>query len=89
VSVQHRITVLLASYFDILFAANALPHPGDKALLPFALTHCAKQPSGMKNDVESLLATVPFPADSQILERVHALLDRLDALLAAEGLLLS
>jgi predicted nucleotidyltransferase len=89
VSVQHRITALLASYFDILFAVNALPHPGEKALLPFALTHCAKQASGMKNDVESLLATVPFPADSQILERVHALLDRLDALLAAEGLLLS
>lgn len=87
VSVQHRLTALLASYFDILFAVNALPHPGEKALLHFALTHCAKLPPGMVNAIESLLATAPFPAESQILERVHALLDGLDALLAAEELL--
>lgn len=87
VSVQHRITALLASYFDILFAANGLPHPGEKALLPFALTHCASQPAGMAQDFEALLAMAPFPAVRQILERVYVLLDRLDALLAEEGLL--
>src|SRR4051812_45560135 len=44
VSINHRIAALLASYFDILFALNRVPHPGEKRLLRYAETLCAKRP---------------------------------------------
>jgi len=55
VSVHHRVTALLSSYFDILFALNELPHPGEKRLLEFAKAQCRQLPTGMTESVEALL----------------------------------
>src|SRR5215211_1124425 len=68
VSIQHRVTALLASYFDVLFAANELPHPGEKRLLQLSARHCSKIPTDMES-------------------HINALLERLDGLLANEGLI--
>lgn len=87
VSIQHRVTALLASYFDILFAVNALPHPGEKGLLQFALTRCATLPTAIEAQVNAVLALAARPASAAVVERVDALVNGLDRVLVGEGLL--
>jgi len=87
VSVNHRITALLASYFDILFAINRLPHPGEKRLIAYALAHCPKRPPDFQAQVNELLMTVAQTGRSDAIARVNDLLDGLDALLVAEQLI--
>jgi predicted nucleotidyltransferase len=86
VSLNHRAAGLLASYFDILFAVNRLPHPGEKRLLDFAEKNCAKLPANMRQDVTRLIQTTADPA-IPVKQAVNSLLDALDVLLREEGLL--
>ncbi|WNG25875.1 DUF4037 domain-containing protein [Cystobacter fuscus] len=86
VSVQHRVTAVLASYFDILFAVNRVPHPGEKRLLAHAKRICPKRPPELEAQVEAVIRSVGLPAQD-LLPNLHALLDGLDALLESEGLL--
>ena len=85
VSVNHRLAGLLASYFDIVFAVNRVPHPGEKRLIEAAVGSCPRLPAGMAADLAEILETATTDLAS-LPARVDRLLDRLDALLAAEGL---
>ena len=83
ISVNHRISALLASYFDVLFALNELPHPGEKRLMQHATAGCSRVPHGMERQVAELLASVGKP-DGATAGKVNALLDGLDELLLGE-----
>jgi hypothetical protein len=88
VSVNHRVTALLASYFDILFAINRVPHPGEKRLVAQVKHRCDKLPVGWENQLEGLLCATAAPWNEQrTLIGLDALLDGLDDLLRAEALL--
>lgn len=54
VSVNHRISAFLAGYFDIVFAANKLLHPGEKRLVAYALKHCTRLPENFTENIEAL-----------------------------------
>jgi hypothetical protein len=84
VSVNHRAAALLASYFDVLFAVNELPHPGEKRILEHAKASCTKVPNGMKRQVTELVASIG-DLDGRLAGRINALVDGLDELLAKEG----
>jgi len=76
VSVQHRTTALLASFFDVWFALERRPHPGEKRLL----THLPPE-WGLR--VRGILGS----RDAGIVDAIDQLLDPLDSRLKKEALL--
>lgn len=58
VSVNHRISAFLASYFDVLFAMNRITHPGEKKLVPYALVHCPTLPAAFPGAIDRLVTGV-------------------------------
>ncbi len=88
VSVNHRVSALLASYFDIVFAVNRVPHPGEKRLIVQATRLCPALPEGMAAQVEALLCGLGTDWEIQrTVAHVDALLSGLDDWLAGAGLL--
>ena len=88
VSVQHRLTAFVASYFDVLFALNAQPHPGEKRLVERTLALCPKRPVDFGRRLDELLTAACPPWDERGLVRgAHDLIDPLDELLLTDGLL--
>lgn len=85
VSINHRVAAILASYFDILFAVNSLPHPGEKRLLQIALERCMRIPHLMERHVTDLLLAVSA-GDSEVLMQAELLIEGMESLLRAEGL---
>jgi hypothetical protein len=55
VSVNHRISAFLASYFDIIFAINKLLHPGEKRIIKYALENCKILPKDFELNIDTLL----------------------------------
>ena len=55
VSINHRISAFLASYFDIIFAINELLHPGEKRLIQYALDNCMYLPDDFEKNINKLL----------------------------------
>lgn len=54
VSINHRVTEFLASYFDVLFALNGQTHPGEKRLVELCREKCALLPDRFEENLDEL-----------------------------------
>jgi len=83
VAVNHRLAAFLACAFDVLFAVNEAPHPGEKRLLAAAVLRCRRQPPGFLDDVARLLAGA---GDGTVAEAAGDVAEGLEWLVRQEGL---
>ncbi|MDX1654811.1 MAG: DUF4037 domain-containing protein, partial [Candidatus Competibacteraceae bacterium] len=86
VSLNHRVAAFLASYFDLLFALNRRPHPGEKRLLTLVERFCPLRPVGLEERVEELLRAAGT-GEARVVDLAEQLTAALEPLLEGEGLL--
>lgn len=85
ISVNHRVAAFFASYFDILFAINELPHPGEKKLMKYLKRKCDILPENYKKRIKSVIKHSGEISD-KILKDLRKITTELDTLLEDEGL---
>lgn len=83
VSINHRITAYLASYFDIIFAINEIPNPGEKRLIAICNKVCKKKPDDFEENLNKLLSYSLKDGES-ILNVINDMVDKLDLVLKNE-----
>jgi predicted nucleotidyltransferase len=76
VSIQHRVTAFLASFFDVWFALERAPHPGEKRLL-----------GHLPREWASLVRGVLEADGKDLLAQIDQLLDRLETRLREQRLI--
>ena len=82
VSINHRLAAFLASYFDILFAINEIPHPGEKKLIDIVENQCNIKPENFKENLNNLF----IQGNDKILKNLDIIVDNLDVLLRKENI---
>ncbi len=83
ISVNHRVAVFLASYFDIIFALNEITNPGEKKIIPFVYQNCSKIPDSLDLEIEKLLKSPSY--NTSLLSMLDKLIEKLNTLLMQEG----
>ena len=58
VSVNHRISAFIESYFDIIFAVNELTHPGEKRMIDYAKEHAKILSKDFEENMNELLSSI-------------------------------
>lgn len=56
ISINHRVTEFMASYFDLLFAFNKKTHPGEKRLISLCKSNCSILPANFEENIQTLFS---------------------------------
>lgn len=54
VSINHRVSAFMESYFDIIFALNRVTHPGEKRLVELCVKNCEVLPEKFEENIKEL-----------------------------------
>ena len=71
VSVNHRVTEFLASYFDVIFALNEMTHPGEKKLVEICKNKCSILPKDFEENITALYSSMYNGYNFEILEKMY------------------
>lgn len=88
ISVSHKICKFLDSYFDVVFAVNEMPHPGDKRLISIINSKCKKIPRLLSEGINTLIEN-SCTCDRSILRNMDEIVDDLKEFLIEEGIKVS
>ena len=58
ININNRVSAFLASYFDIIFAINELPNPGEKRIMEICLDECKLLPNNFEINVNKLFQNI-------------------------------
>lgn len=77
VSVNHRVTEFLASYFDIIFALNEMTHPGEKRMQSICAVECRMLPESFEHNLDRLFDGMYRESVSTVIADMVAELDKI------------
>ena len=80
VSINHRVSAFLESYFDILFALNEQTHPGEKRLISLARQMCPILPKHFEENLNSLFSHM-FTDEAALSDDLTAIVMELEKIL--------
>lgn len=80
VSVNHRVSAFLETYFDVIFALNRKTHPGEKRLVELCMKQCSTLPELFEENLQSLFCHM-FADPEQISEDLNRILNELKGLI--------
>lgn len=78
VSVNHRVTEFLASYFDLLFALNEKTHPGEKRLITLCRQNCTILPKNFEKNLKELFAHM---FEIQVMHSIYEIIEEVKQIL--------
>lgn len=79
VSINHRVTAFLETYFDFLFALNEQTHPGEKRLIQLCIERCNLLPPHFEENLSRLFKDL-YQNPNQIPLDIDAILSELKLL---------
>ena len=77
VSINHRVTEFMASYFDIIFALNEMTHPGEKRLVELCKEQCNYLPIDFEKNMTALFQDM-FTCPEHIAHDLDRIIVRLE-----------
>ncbi|MCI9083301.1 MAG: DUF4037 domain-containing protein [Lachnospiraceae bacterium] len=83
VSINHRVTEFLASYFDLLFAVNEKTHPGEKRLMELCKKYCSVLPDHFEENIRILLSHLYADDEEQkkVPDDIHRMIECIKAII--------